>query len=292
MSKTPADFNSDPFLVALGERVRSLRSRRGFTRKVLAIGADVSERHLASLEAGKGNASAQILKGIADALNVDIGDLFAREEEISAEWLLLREQLRGCNDAELSLARQAITARLGSTEKNVKRAQRIALIGLRGAGKSSLGRALAEKMDVPFIELNREIERMAGCSLTEVHSLYGANAYRRYERRALEETIKAHARAVIATPGGIVSEPATFNYLLAHCFTVWLQATPEDHMNRVIAQGDTRPMGVNAGARREAMVDLKRILGSRIALYAKADVALNTSGTTMIKTLAALKKLV
>jgi XRE family transcriptional regulator, aerobic/anaerobic benzoate catabolism transcriptional regulator len=291
MSQTLPHFESDPFLVALGERVRGLRSRRGFTRKVLAAGANVSERHLANLEAGRGNASAQILKAVADALNVDIGDLFAREEDISAEWLL-REQLRGCNDAELSLARQAITARLGATEKNVKRSQRIALIGLRGAGKSSLGRALAEKKRLPFIELNREIERIAGCSVNEVHSLYGANAYRRYERRALEEIIKMHERAVIATPGGIVSEPATFNFLLAHCFTVWLQATPEEHMNRVIAQGDTRPMGVNASARREAMVDLKRILGSRIALYAKADVALNTSGSTLAKTLAALKKLV
>jgi XRE family transcriptional regulator, aerobic/anaerobic benzoate catabolism transcriptional regulator len=284
--------NSDPFLFALGERVRSLRARRGLTRKMLATGAHVSERHLASLEAGQGNASAQILKAVADALNVDVGDLFARDDESSAEWVLLRELLRGRSETELAAVREMITAKLGTTERSALRRNRIALIGLRGAGKSSLGRALAEKINAPFVELNREIERLAGCSLAEVHALYGSNAYHRYERRALEETLKAHHNVVIATPGGIVSEPSTFNYLLAHCYAVWLKATPEDHMNRVIAQGDTRPMGANASARREAMADLKRILASRVALYAKADATLDTSGTTVGKTLAALKKLV
>jgi XRE family aerobic/anaerobic benzoate catabolism transcriptional regulator len=156
------------------------------------------------------------------------------------------------------------------------RRQRVALIGLRGAGKSSLGRMLADNWMVPFIELSRHIETLAGCSVSEIHALYGPNAYRRYEYRALEDAIRRFPRAVIATPGGIVSDPATFNLLLSHCYTVWLKASPEDHMSRVVAQGDTRPMQGN----REAMEDLKSILESRGPFYSKADEAFDTSDMT------------
>jgi len=149
----------------------------------------------------------------------------------------------------------------------------VALIGLRGAGKSSLGRMLADHWMVPFVELGREIETLAGCSIAEIHALYGPTAYRRYERRALEETIQRTPRAVIATPGGIVSDPATYNILLSHCYTVWVRASPKDHMERVLAQGDTRPMSGN----REAMDDLKSILESRAAFYSKADLSFDTS---------------
>jgi XRE family aerobic/anaerobic benzoate catabolism transcriptional regulator len=156
------------------------------------------------------------------------------------------------------------------------RRQRVALIGLRGAGKSSLGQMLADNWMVPFVELNRHIEALAGCSIAEIHALYGPSAYRRYEYRALEDAIRRFPSAVIATPGGIVSDPATFNLLLSHCYTVWLQASPEEHMGRVLAQGDSRPMSGNL----EAMDDLKRILESRAQFYSKADVTFNTSETT------------
>jgi XRE family aerobic/anaerobic benzoate catabolism transcriptional regulator len=151
------------------------------------------------------------------------------------------------------------------------------LIGLRGAGKTTLGKRLADVMDLPFVELNREIERVAGCSLPEIHNLLGATAYRRYERRALEETIQLYPDAVIATPGGVVSDPANYNLLLGHCRTVWLQTTPEEHMTRVVAQGDLRPMAGN----QEAMDDLKRILAERAPYYAKADLSLDTHGKTL-----------
>jgi XRE family aerobic/anaerobic benzoate catabolism transcriptional regulator len=156
---------------------------------------------------------------------------------------------------------------------------------LRGAGKSTLGPMLAQDLDVPFIELSREIEQLAGCSVREIHDLYGTNAYRRYERRALEETVQIHSEVVIATPGGIVSDPATFNELLAHCTTVWLRAAPEEHMGRVVAQGDTRP---NA-ASKEAMEDLHRILDGRSAFYSKADLTVDTSGQTLAQSFDVLR---
>ena len=165
----------------------------------------------------------------------------------------------------------------GESPRPDARAGRIALVGLRGAGKSTLGRMLADALDLPFVELNREIERVAGCGLDEIHNLLGAAAYRRYERRALEETVQLYPDAVIATPGGIVSDPATFNLLLAHCVTVWLRASPEEHMARVVAQGDLRPMAGN----REAMDDLKRILAGRAAFYARADRQVDTGGLTL-----------
>jgi XRE family aerobic/anaerobic benzoate catabolism transcriptional regulator len=288
----PSDEASDknPFLVALGERVRSLRARRGMTRKSLATAADVSERHLANLEYGVGNASILVLLQVAQALQCSLAELLGDTTASSPEWLLIRELLEHRDEATLRRVRVAIGDLLG-TGGATTRSPRIALIGLRGAGKTTLGQMLADDLGFPFVELSREIEQFAGCSVSEIQALYGVNAYRRYERRALEEAIQIHAEAVIATPGGLVSDPATFNLLLSHCTTVWLQADPEDHMKRVIAQGDMRPMAGNAG-NSEAMDDLKRILAGRAAFYSKAEFKLDTSAQPQQQTFDKLRALV
>ena len=266
----------DPFLAALGDRVRSLRARKGMTRRDLSVASNVSERHLASLEGGVGNASVLILRQIAQSLDCQLAELLGDETTVSPEWLLIRDLLRDRSDEDLRRGRLALAETYGQAGTQSARSRRLALIGLRGAGKSSLGQRLADALDVPFVELNREIERVSGCGLAEIHNLLGPNAYRRYERRALEEAIQLYPDAVIATPGGIVSDASTFNLLLANCFTIWLKASPEEHMNRVIAQGDLRPMSGNTG-NSEAMDDLKRILAGRAAFYSKADSSFDTS---------------
>ena len=272
-SRLPTDTDKDPFLSTLGERVKLLRARRGLTRKTLAKLAEVSERHVANVESGVGNASIQFLRQLCSVLNCSLAEMTGDETASSPDWLMIREILRGRSDEELVKARAVLGELFDSPASEVSRRQRIALIGLRGAGKSSLGRLLAEQLNCPFIELSSQIELLAGCSIAEIHALYGQTAYRRYEQRALEEVIRLHTHAVIATPGGIVSEPATFNFLLSHCYTVWLKAAPEEHMSRVLAQGDRRPMSGN----REAMEDLKRILESRAQFYSKADKTFDTS---------------
>ncbi|TAL99105.1 MAG: helix-turn-helix domain-containing protein [Paraburkholderia sp.] len=264
----------DPFLVGMGERVRVLRARRGLTRKALAKEANVSERYLANLESGVGNASVLFLRQLTKALNCTLAEIVGDETTSSADWLRIRELLYGRDHDTLKRARAALEEMLATAPQDPNRRNRIALIGLRGAGKSTLGRMLADELKMPFVELNRVIEQLAGCPPAEIHALYGASAYRRYEHRALEAVIQEHPRAVIASPGGLVSEPSTLNALLAHCFTVWLQATPEEHMRRVIAQGDLRPMSGN----KEAMDDLKRILEGRGELYGRADMTFDTSG--------------
>ena len=263
----------NPFLTALGERVRGLRARRGMTRKATALAAEVSERHLANLEYGVGNASILVLLQVANALQCSLGELIGDVTTSSPEWLMIRELLEQRDDATLQRVRVAIGEMLGTGGGNAARSSRVALIGLRGAGKSTLGQMLADDLGFPFVELSREIEKFAGCSVSEIQALYGVNAYRRYERRALEETIQTHPEAVIATPGGLVSDAATFNQLLAHCTTVWLKADPEDHMRRVLAQGDLRPMA----ASKESMDDLKGILAGRAAFYSKAQFRVDTS---------------
>ena len=268
------DNARDPFLTVFGERVRLMRSRRGVTRKILAQEAGISERHLANLETGTGNASVLLLRQLARALNCSMAELVGQDGVASPELVLIRQLLRGRDEGTLQRARLALADLLGTAYPDPTRAGRIALIGLRGAGKSSLGRMLADDLGIPFVELNRVIEQIVGCDVHEIHSLYGASAYRRYEQRALEETIAAYPKAVLATGGGLVSEASTFELLLAHCYTVWLRASPEEHMQRVVAQGDLRPM---AGSP-EAMDDLKRILASREAFYAKADLAFDTGG--------------
>jgi XRE family aerobic/anaerobic benzoate catabolism transcriptional regulator len=283
-----AEEAKNPLLVALGERVRNLRARRGLTRKAVAQAANVSERHLANLEYGIGNASILVLQQVATALQCSLAELVGDVTTISPEWLLIRELLEHRGEADLRRARIALGELLGTAAGDPARRRRIALIGLRGAGKSTLGQMLADDLDVPFIELSREIEKFAGCSVREIHDLYGTNAYRRYERRALEETVQIYSEVVIATPGGIVSDPATFNQLLAHCTTVWLQAAPEEHMGRVAAQGDTRPMA----ASKEAMDDLRRILSGRAAFYSKADLSVDTTGHGLPESFALLRNAV
>ena len=280
------EAGKSPLLRALGERVRNLRARRGLTRRNLAASAQVSERHLANLEYGTGNVSILVLHQIALALQCSMAELLGDVTASSAEWLLLRELLEGRSEQDLHRVRLAAGEILGTAPSgDPHRGSRIALIGLRGAGKSTLGRMLAEHLNVPFLELNQEIERVAGCSVREIYDLYGAGAYRRYERRALEEAVQIYSDVVIATPGGIVSDPATFNELLSHCTTVWLQAQPDEHMSRVVAQGDTRPMAANP----EAMDDLRRILDGRSAFYSKADHLLDTSGQSLEQSLEQLR---
>jgi XRE family aerobic/anaerobic benzoate catabolism transcriptional regulator len=269
-----ADSKRSPFLESLGERVRTLRSRKGMTRRAVALAADVSERHLANLEYGTGNVSVLVLLQVAQALQCSLAELLGDVTTTSPEWLLIRELLSKRSEADLRRARVQLSEMFGEGGNAQERKGRIALIGLRGAGKTSLGQRLADNLGFPFIELSREIEQFAGCQISEIHNLYGANAYRRYERRALEEAIQIYPEVVIATPGGLVSDSANFNLLLSHCTTVWLQADAADHMGRVAAQGDMRPMA----ASREATEDLKRILEGRSAFYSKADLAINTSG--------------
>jgi XRE family transcriptional regulator, aerobic/anaerobic benzoate catabolism transcriptional regulator len=280
--------DKNPFLVGLGERVRALRSRRGMTRKAVAHAAEVSERHLANLEYGIGNASILVLLQVAGALQCSLAELLGDVTTSSPEWLLIRELLERRDEATLRRVRVAVGELLGTGGGNAARSPRVALVGLRGAGKSTLGQRLADDLGFPFVELSREIEKFAGCSVAEIQALYGQNAYRRYERRALEEAIQIYPEAVIATPGGIVSDAATFNLLLAHCTTVWLQADPEDHMKRVTAQGDLRPMA----ASKEAMDDLKGILAGRAAFYSKAEFRLDTSAQPLEASFAALRSLV
>ncbi|MCA3250117.1 MAG: helix-turn-helix transcriptional regulator [Pseudomonadota bacterium] len=287
------DEGRHPFLSALGERVRALRSRRGMTRKALAAAADVSERHLANLEYGVGNASILILLQVAQALQCTLAELLGDVTTSSPEWLLLRELLDGRDEASLRRVRLAVADLLGAGAGGgaVARRSRIALVGLRGAGKSTLGSRLAADLGFPFLELSRQIEQFAGCTVDEIQALYGQNAYRRYERRALEEAIQTYPEAVIATPGGLVSDASTFQMLLAHCTTVWLQASPEDHMRRVVAQGDMRPMG-GVAASKEAMDDLRSILAGRAAFYSKADFRVDTSAQPLEETFAALRRIV
>jgi XRE family aerobic/anaerobic benzoate catabolism transcriptional regulator len=284
--------DKNPFLVGLGERVRALRSRRGMTRKAVAHAADVSERHLANLEYGIGNASILVLLQVAGALQCSLAELIGDVTTSSPEWLLIRELLERRDEATLRRVRIAVGELLGTGGANGSgagvRSTRVALIGLRGAGKSTLGQMLATDLGFPFVELSREIEKFAGCSIAEIQALYGVNAYRRYERRALEEAIQIYPEAVIATPGGLVSDAATFNLLLAHCTTVWLHADPQDHMRRVTAQGDLRPMA----ASRESMEDLKGILAGRAAFYSQAEFRLDTSAQPLQPTFGALRQLV
>jgi XRE family aerobic/anaerobic benzoate catabolism transcriptional regulator len=272
------------YLARLGERVRDARARRGMSRKILARDSRVSERYLAQLEAGRGNVSILLLRQIALALSLPPAELIREDAGGGLELSLITQFLKRLPPQKLPDVRSLLAREFSSARDD--RIKRIALIGLRGAGKSTLGARLARALGVPFVELDREVEREAGTSLSEIFLLYGQAGYRRYERRCLEKVLEQHERAVIATGGSIVSEPGTFELLLSACFTVWLKAEPEEHMARVVAQGDTRPM---AGSD-QAMEDLRRILEGRDALYGQADVTLDTSRQSAEKSLAALRK--
>ncbi len=265
--------DSDQYLRRLGERVRTLRSQRGMSRKVLARHARVSERYLAKLEAGQGNGSIVLLRRIARALGMPLTQLVHDGADPPLDFVLLSQFLERLPAPALALARKKLIEDFGEPEGNL-RERRIALIGLRGGGKSTLGRALAQHLDVPFVELDREIERRSGASLNEIFEMFGQETFRRAEREALEDLLANQRHFVLATSGSIVTDPGTFEILLSSCFTVWVRASPEEHMRRVMAQGDMRPMAGSASA----MKDLVSILKSREPLYAKADIALSTTG--------------
>ena len=273
------------FLVAMGQQVREARERRSIARKALAQSAGVSERYLAQLEAGEGNASVLLLRSVARALDVPLPELLDARER-SVEQRLIRRLLDGLPAHRLEEVVFRLLRNFG--EEAASRRRRVALVGLRGAGKTTLGDALATELRVPFVELDREIEREAGIRLSEVFLLYGQTGYRRIERRCLERVLDAHAEMVIAVGGGIVSEPDAYDLLLRHCFTVWVKASPDEHMARVVAQGDLRPMQGKV----EAMDDLKRILDAREPLYRKADVTLDTSGDDAQQSLTKLRQAV
>lgn len=259
------------FLEALGKRVRELRERRGMTRKLVARDSGVSERHLAHLEGGEGNVSIVLLRRIAAALNASLTDLLSSDSEDTVERRLIRRFLERMPPHRLEEVIFRLMRDFGHEE--AVRRNRVALIGLRGAGKTTLGKRLALQMGVPFIELVSEIEKDVGMPVSELFSLYGQAGYRRLEKRTLERVLRENERAVFSAGGGIVAQSETYDQLLASCYTVWLKARPEDHMARVIAQGDLRPMAGND----EAMEDLRRILEAREALYGKADIAIDTS---------------
>jgi XRE family aerobic/anaerobic benzoate catabolism transcriptional regulator len=235
------------YLSRLGERVRAWRSEHGMTRKALAQASGVSERYLAQLEAGEGNISVLLLRKVARAMGVPV-EYLVREEAIEEK----------C----------------------------IALLGLRGAGKSTLGAKLAESMKVPFVELDREVEKEAGAELGEVFAMYGQEAFRRFERRALERVLAQHERAVIATGGSLVTDPSTYKLLLERCVCVWLKASPEEHMARVIAQGDMRPFK----GRSAALEEIRKLLADRDRLYSRADATVDTSGKTLRQSLNELRQ--
>jgi XRE family aerobic/anaerobic benzoate catabolism transcriptional regulator len=239
------------YLARLGERVRAWRAEHAMTRKTLAIASGVSERYLAQLEVGQGNISVLLLRKLAHAMQVPV-ELLVREHDDAAK------------------------------------VARIALLGLRGAGKSTLGEKLAQALAVPFIELDREVEKEAGAPLAEVFSMYGQEAYRRFERKSLARVLKSSPRAVIATGGSLVTDPDTYSLLLDHCTCVWLKATPEEHMARVMAQGDVRPFKGSPAA----LEEIRGLLADRDRLYARTDAVLSTSGRPLKQSLAELKALV
>ena len=265
---------TDSYLTELGSRVRKARAQRGMTRKDLARDSGVSERYLAQLENGQGNISIVLLRQVAHAMNVDIADLVREGKAWPSELHLIIEQLSQLAPDDLDRAHRLVGGLFGTRQG---RAQRIALIGLRGSGKSTLGNLLAEKFSNNFIELASEIERDAGISANEIFSLSGQIGYRRQERRVLEKLLQENSSVVIETGGGLVAEAATYELLLGSCYTVWLRASPAEHMERVLAQGDTRPMADN----KEAMQDLQHILEGRDALYRKADAIVDTSSRSV-----------
>lgn len=271
------------FLSTLGKRIRELRNRRAMTRKVAARDADVSERHLAQLEAGEGNVSIVLLRRIARALNVSLAELFAPAMKEPNEKQLISRFLERLPAHRLEDVASRLLRDFGPEED--ARRRRVALIGLRGAGKSTLGAKLGQEMNAPFVELDREIETDTGMPLAEIFSLYGQSGYRAIEKRTLERVLQEYDRAVLSVGGGVVSEKETYDYLLSHCFTVWIKARPEEHMSRVMEQGDFRAVAGNP----KAMEDLRRILQAREPLYQKADLSIDTSGISAEESFVKLK---
>jgi XRE family transcriptional regulator, aerobic/anaerobic benzoate catabolism transcriptional regulator len=266
--EAPAD---EAYLKRVGDRVRLGRARRGMSRKILSKASRVSERYLAELERGAGNASLLVLRQIADALGVEVAHLVGDLPEQPIDLTLALHQLERLSPADLAEARRLLAQRFG--KQSVSTRGRIALVGLRGAGKTTLGQRAAQALSVPFVELDREVERASGMELSEIFATHGQAMYRRLERQCLETIVERFERVVVATGGSLVTEPATYDLLLSSCLVVWLSAKPDEHMGRVLAQGDLRPMAEGP----QAMDDLKIILESRAALYARADAEVSTS---------------
>jgi XRE family aerobic/anaerobic benzoate catabolism transcriptional regulator len=272
----PAKAAAPDPLKSLADRVRQARARRGMTRKQLARDSGVSERYLSQIESGHGNISVLVLRQLAKALNVSADALLFEGTEPPVELVHTIEFLRRLSLDDLTLARQMLLHQFGGVDP-AARHRRIALIGLRGAGKSTLGAALAERLEMPFLELDRIIEQGSGLTLNLLFEFRGQAGFRELERRFLEDALQRYPCFALATGGSLVSEPGTFERLLASCFTVWVRTSPEEHMQRVIAQGDMRPMANN----RDAMSDLKRILAEREVLYSKADIQIDTAGRSL-----------
>jgi XRE family aerobic/anaerobic benzoate catabolism transcriptional regulator len=286
-AKAPQRLATDSYLRMLGERVRTRRSQRGMTRKVLAKHAKVSERYLAQLEAGLGNCSIVLLRRIAAAIGLPVTELVHEGAEPALDLVLLSQFLERLPAPQLAEARELLLKQFSEPSQDLRR-RRIALLGLRGGGKSTIGRLLADRLGVPFIELDREVEKRSGANLSEIFDMFGQETFRRAEREALDDILRQHQHFVIAASGSIVTEPGTMELLLSSCFTVWVRAEPAEHMQRVMAQGDMRPMANSP----RAMEDLISILRSREPLYAKAEVALMTSGKTPEQALAELLRVV
>ncbi len=282
-AKSAQTRDTDAYLRRLGERVRTLRNQRGMTRKALAQHAKVSERYLAQLEVGKGNCSIVLLRRIARAIGLPVTQLVHEGAEPALDLVLLSQFLERLSPPALAQARDMLLRHFSEPSEDLRR-RRIALIGLRGGGKSTLGALLAERLGVPFIELDREIEKRSGANLSEIFDMFGQETFRRAEREALDDVLHRHQNFVIATSGSIVTEPGTLELLLSSCFTVWVRAEPEEHMKRVMAQGDMRPMADNT----RAMEDLVSILKSREPLYARAEAVVATTGKTPEQNLAEL----
>ena len=268
----------------IAQRIRSARARAGLTRKQLAVGSGASERYLATLEAGAGNPSVEMLMAVAATLNIAMAELLPMGGEQNAAVSQIASQLRR---ASPNRVREALAWLEKSGPGTVEKGRRISLVGLRGAGKTSLGEALAKFLDVPFFEISKEVEKRFGGSISILMEINGPAAIQRYEAEVLNEILGAYVSAVIAAPGAIVSAGSLYDRLLESSWTVWLQASPEDHMERVVAQGDLRPMAGSRGA----MNDLRSILAAREADYARADLRINTSAQDFDTTLSILQRL-
>jgi XRE family aerobic/anaerobic benzoate catabolism transcriptional regulator len=275
------------FAAEVGHMVRLGRAKRGMSRRQLAEESKTSERYLAQIESGAGNPSVLVMRAIADALEMPIVELLPRTGNPSAAYVRIVDALGRVPRSELPALADMIERQIGHA-READRGRRIALVGLRGAGKSTLGRMLAGKLDVPFIELDRMVEQEYGASIPLLIEMSGVATFRRHERACLERVVTEHESAVIATAGGIVSNPETYGFLLRHTRTVWVCARPEEHMSRVMKQGDFRPMAHN----RQAMADLQAILEARRVDYARAEARLDTSGSSIQQSIAKLQKLV
>lgn len=281
-----ADAGSAAYLKGLGERIRAGRAQHGMARHSLAKHSGVSQRFLAQLEAGEGNPSVMVLRQIAQSLGMSLVDIVADEEPRPLEQALIVQTLNRLSPEELVEARRLLVERFA--RKKVDKTQYIALIGLRGAGKSTLGAALADHLKVPFIVLDREVEREYGATIGQILDLHGQAGYLRYERQCLERVFAEHPRAVIEIGGGLAADTEALDLLLETTQTVWVKASPEEHMRRVIEQGDLRPIAQS----KEAMEDLRAILKAREPYYRRAALHLNTSKKTVAQSLKALIKLV